>query len=360
MADPQSAYRQLLASGAIEADVAQAAIVEQLQGLHNRLINSKPLSSFFSRKKRYPLLTGIYLHGGVGRGKTWLMDLFFQSLPFAEKQRDHFHHFMRDMHARLKQHQGRRDPLRYIAAEMAPSCRVLCLDEFHVTDIGDAMIVAQLLRGLFEQGITLVTTSNTEPERLYNEGIQRASFLPAIDLLEQYTQVLALGGERDYRLSYLEQAPVYLTGDAEANRQQLDEEFTRLAPAQTTQDADLEIAGRPVRYHKKSADVIWFNFSELCQGPRNSADFIEIARYHHTVLLEAVPVLDGSRDDCARRFISMIDVFYDRSVKLVISADAPAPRLYQGERLAFEFQRTASRLQEMQSSSYLALPHKPE
>ena len=360
MADPQSGYQQLLASGRIKPDPSQAEVVGQLQLLFEALLQAKPTARFFWQKKRYPLCRGLYLHGGVGRGKTWLMDLLYQSLPFAEKKRDHYHHFMRDIHQLLKQHQGQRDPLRQIAANMADEIRVLCLDEFHVVDIGDAVILAQLLQGLFDAGVTLVATSNTEPEQLYNDGIQRASFLPAIALLHSHTTVTRLDGAHDYRLEYLQQAPVYLLGDDAASQAQLEQEFNRLAPAEVLSNGRLEVYGRDIHYHKKSADVIWFSYPELCLGPRNAADFIEIARYHHSVFLDAVPVLDGSRDDCARRFISMIDVFYDRRVNLIMAAAAPAQRLYQGERLAFEFQRTASRLQEMQTSEYLAQAHRAD
>jgi cell division protein ZapE len=236
----------------------------------------------------------------------------------------------------------------------------LFLDEFHVVDIADAVIMAQLLKGLFSNGISLVTTSNVLPENLYNEGVQRASFLPAIQLLETHTNIIHLGGEHDYRRETIEQMPVYLLDPGGEEQQQFDAEFEKLCINHAiSHDDSLTIASRSVRYKKKAADVIWFSFNELCLGPRHATDYLEIARSFHTVFLEGVPMLDGSRDDCARRFISMIDILYDHRVKLIMSAEARPQQLYSGERLAFEFQRTASRLQEMQSSEYLSLAHRP-
>ncbi len=360
MGTPADVYQVLLSAGEIQPDTHQQTAVSALQDFYQQINSIQPQRRFFFSTKQYPLLKGLYLWGGVGRGKTWLADLLYDTLPIVEKRRQHFHAFMQDIHQWLKQYQGRADPLPYIAGKLGKDTRVLFLDEFHVVDIADAVILAQLLKGLFENKISLVTTSNVLPEELYNEGIQRASFLPAIKLLQDYTRIVHIGGGHDYRRETLEQMPVYLLENNMAAKQQFREEFERLCiNHEVAEDEALTIASRSVRYKKMAADVIWFSFGELCHGPRHASDYLEIARSFHTLFLEDVPVLDGSRDDCARRFISMIDIFYDHRVKLVMSAEAHPQHLYSGERLAFEFQRTASRLQEMQSSEYLALAHRP-
>lgn len=349
----------MLASGEIQPDAFQQEAVNAVQDCYQQIISSTPERRFFFSKSEYPLIRGLYLWGGVGRGKTWLLDLLYETLPLKQKQRLHFHAFMQEIHQKLNESQGKADPLLVIAGSLKTNTRVLFLDEFHVVDIGDAVILAQLLKGLFENGITLITTSNVLPEMLYNDGIQRASFLPAIQLLEQNTRVVHIGGAHDYRLETIEQLPVYLLDHDGVGERQFEKEFDRLCYShEITENQSLLIANREVRYRKKAADVIWFGFLDLCQGPRHASDYLEIARGFQTLFLEGVPVLDGSRDDCVRRFISMIDIFYDHRVKLIISADALPEQLYSGERLAFEFQRTASRLQEMQSSEYLAEAHR--
>ena len=360
MQGPHHAYQQLIEAGEIQPDSYQQAAVSALQDYYQRFTAVKPQRRFLFAKGQYPLVKGLYLWGGVGRGKTWLADLLYDALPTNEKRRQHFHAFMQDVHHWLKQYQGRSDPLPYIAGRLGKETRVLLLDEFHVVDIADAVIMAQLLKGLFANGISLVTTSNVMPEELYNEGIQRASFLPAIQLLEKHTEIIHLDGMRDYRRETIEQLPVYLLGPAGTGDRQFNSEFDRLCMNHdVSHDNSLTIASRSVRYKKKAADVIWFSFNELCLGPRHASDYLEIARSFHTLFLEGVPVFDGSRDDCARRFISMIDILYDHRVKLIINAEVEPQQLYSGERLAFEFQRTASRLQEMQSAEYLALAHRP-
>ena len=357
---PDDVYQKLLATGEIQSDPWQQASVNALQDFHNAILSVKPQRRFPFTTSRYPLVTGLYLWGGVGRGKTWLADLLYDTLPLKEKKRQHFHAFMQRVHGLLTEYQGRADPLQYIASRLAKDTRVLLLDEFHVVDIGDAVILAQLLKGLFSNGISLITTSNSLPEDLYNEGVQRASFLPAIKLLQNHTRVINVGGDRDYRRETIEQVPVYLLGETGVGNDQFTVEFDRLClNHEISINESLTIASRELPYKKKAADVIWFSFRDLCIGPRHSSDYLEIASSFHTLFLQDVPVLDGSQDDCARRFISMIDIFYDHRVKMIISAEAQPHQLYSGERLAFEFQRTASRLTEMQSSEYLALAHRP-
>jgi len=356
-------YQRQLRESGLTDDPEQAEAVARLQRIGDALAAAGPLPgrSWLGRLRgqRRPPVRGLYLWGGVGRGKTWLLDLFFHALPFPDRRRLHFHRFMQAVHVELERLRGTPDPMPEVARRLLDGARLLCLDEFAVNDIGDAVLLAQLLRALFAQQVTLVTTSNVEPEDLYKDGIQRASFLPAIDLLRLHTEVLRLRGETDYRLRYLEQVPIYLCppgADADAR---LAEEFRRLAPERAEAAGVVEVHGRPVPFRRRADDCAWFDFEALCGPPRSQNDYIELARCHHTVILSGVPVLDGSTDDKARRFVLLVDELYDRNVKLIVSAAAPPERLYCGERLAFEFRRTASRLNEMQSLDYLGRAHRP-
>lgn len=305
-------------------------------------------------------LRGLYLWGGVGRGKTFLVEAFFAELPLQEKRREHFHRFMLDVHARLAAHRDRASPLDGVAADIAAGTRVLCLDEFVVADVADAMILGTLLDALLRRGVTLVVTSNLPPAELYRGGLQRERFMPAIALIEKHCRVVQLDAGTDYRLRQLERATPWLgpaTPDPDAH---LASEFERLAGGPGMQDAPIGIAGRVLRARREAEDVVWFDFRELCDGPRGAADYVEIARCYHTVFIGGVPVMDGKADDAARRFITLVDEFYDRGVKLFVAATVDEPeRLYAGERLAFEFRRAASRLHEMQGRDYLAKPHRP-
>lgn len=349
-------------------DAAQRKAVDQLQALYDKLTaESAEVESFWTklfagRKKDQQLVKGLYMWGGVGRGKTYLMDVFFDSLPFEQKQRLHFHRFMRYVHCELTKLQGEEDPLRLVAEQFANKYRVLCFDEFFVSDIGDAMILARVLEVLFENGVTLIATSNVVPDNLYKDGLQRARFLPAIDLLNQYTQVLNIDGGSDYRLRTLQQLKLYhfpACAEAEAL---IDCNFHKLAgdEGELIVDSSIEIDGREIPFRKRTEGVIWFDFMQICGGPRSPADYIGISREFQSVLIHGVPFFEnGTNDDTARRFISLIDEFYDRSVKLILSADVSLDKLYQGGRLAFEFERTQSRLLEMQSAEYLSRQHKP-
>lgn len=301
---------------------------------------------------------GLYVWGSVGRGKTWLMDLFYEHLPVKKKQRVHFHRFMQRVHHGVKSQGNVRDPLSRIAAEWARQCRVLCLDEFFVSDIADAMLLGGLLENLFRHGVTLVTTSNFEPDELYRDGLQRAKFLPAIELIKQQTRVIELAGETDYRLRILQQSEIYHYPLDTAADRVMTECFERIS-AECELAHDLDINGRDFHAQRRGDGIIWFEFAELCEKPRGSMDYIEIARAFNTVVVSNVPVLGNNDSNAARRFITMVDEFYDRNVNLLVSAAAPVEALYSGRQLQFEFQRTASRLTEMQSHDYLARPHLP-
>jgi cell division protein ZapE len=358
-ASPQARYQADLRRGDFSPDPAQAEAVRHLQRIYEELIARKPRRVALGKRVQWPAVRGLYLWGGVGRGKTHLMDDFYEALPFSRKRRTHFHRFMQAVHEARKRYPDEQDPLVRVADEIAAQARVLCFDEFFVSDIADAMILARLLEVLFARGVTLIATSNIAPSGLYQDGLQRQRFLPAIALLEQHCEVLQVDGGTDYRLRVLEQAEIYhhpLDAQADINLQRY---FDAIAPEPGTARAALELHGRRIATRCLAEGVAWIDFDALCRGPRGSADYVEMARCFHSVLLSNVPVLDGTQEDEARRFITLVDEFYDRGVKLILSAAVPLERLYQGERLRFEFQRTESRLREMQSQQYLARPHLP-
>ena len=358
---PSAAYAAGIASGRWQRDPAQEAVLVELDRIHAALRPSE--AGWFARVarqfRRDEAPRGLYLWGGVGRGKTFLVDLFYEHLPLTQKRRVHFHRFMGEVHARIRDLGERSDPLAEVAEGLAASLRLLCLDEFFVSDIGDAMILGRLLEHLFARGVTLVTTSNCEPAQLYRDGLQRARFLPAIALLQRHCAVLHLRSPNDYRLRSLTQAPTYLVPLDAAAEAALEACYERLT-ADTVRDGEpLRINDRTIDTVDSSEGVAWFEFAALCEGPRAVADYIEIARDFHTVLLAGVPQFDRLREDAALRFVHLVDEFYDRNVNLILSAAAPATGLYRGERHAFAFERTASRLIEMQSEAYLAREHKP-
>lgn len=350
-------YDARLAADGLVADADQRRVLVALQRVAEQVAVSLPGGWRRWVRGAPPAVRGVYLWGGVGRGKTWLMDLFHDHLDGVPRTRLHFHRFMRQVHAELAAIKGQANPLNSVARRMARDWRILCLDEFHVVDIGDAMILAGLLRGLFEHGVSLVTTSNVPPDELYRDGIQRASFLPAIDLLNRHTEVVELGGGRDYRRMILEQAEVYHTPLGAHADAALLAEFQRLANTGIAGPGDLSINHRAMPYRYRAEDMVWFDFEALCGPPRSQHDYIELARTHQTVFISDIPVMGAARDDRTRRFIFLVDEFYDRRVKLVVSAEAPVQRLYTGERLAFEFQRTISRMTEMRSAGFLGRPH---
>jgi cell division protein ZapE len=425
----REAYQRQVRERGFRKDAAQLAAVDALEDVRTRLIASaRSAPSGAARLLSKLRITrpahaerGLYLWGGVGRGKTWLMDLFFQSLPFAEKRRRHFHRFMYDVHAQLKTLTDQQSPLEQVAATIADQTHVICFDEFFVTDIADAMILGTLFESLFRRGVSLVATSNVPPKDLYKEGLQRARFLPAIALLEQNTRVLAVDGGTDYRLRQLTQAGTYLQSNAPDTSHRLEALFTELSDGDAYTDSDprdnstapsarldngassgaragaippnvqspranasteiaassgaranagppdtqsprapssIEIEGRPIPIIRESSNTIWFDFEAICEGPRSQNDYIEIARDYQSVIVANVPRFTTQRENAARRFIALVDELYDHNVNLIVSAAAPPTDLYHGERLTFEFQRTVSRLIEMQTEEYLAREHR--
>ena len=355
-------YERALQLQARERDAGQAAVAARLADLAACLAQDDPLRQLRMKLRRWLHLTralryerscrGLYLWGPVGRGKTWLMDLFQQQVPHS--RRLHFQHLMRDVHLRLSRLRRRQRPLDLVAAQLASEARLWCIDEFEVTDIADAMILHALLTALISRGVVLVMTSNTPPSRLYADGLQRERFLPAIALLEQQLDLVGLGKGTDYRLRQLRAAPTYLSSRDAATHGDMLRLFEGLAGNAGVDHAPvMRIEERPIATRAHAGGMAWFDFAALCEGPRGAADYIAIARQLHTVFISDVPVFDGGNDDAARRFISLIDELYDRRVRLVISAAVQPDQLYRGERLRGAFARTASRLVEMRSAEYL-------
>ena len=368
----KSRYLAKLHEGELVADAHQQEVVRLLDALCQELVlrHEQPLEDSrrmkwlrFGRKpetKPEPV-TGLYLWGDVGRGKTYLLDLFYETLPVERKLRLHFHRFMQIVHDELRNMGDLEDPLAPVADKLSVRAAVLCLDEFQVSDIADAMLLARLFENLFRRGVTLVTTSNTRPRELYRDGLQRARFLPTIDLIEQHTRVVPFGGEMDYRLRLMKQLDVYLIADGDLSEQRLKQQFMALRGINLHEDrTDIIINHRRIPVKMWADGIVWCSFGELCNTPRDTSDYIEIATFFHTVMISDIPMMDSSMDDAARRFINMIDEFYDRNVNLMVSAEAMPADLYQGTRLADMFQRTSSRLIEMQSKSYFARRHREQ
>lgn len=363
--DLSQAYRDSIRRHGYRADDSQLHAIRRLDELGRRLRNTPAhrrswLDRLLRRRGVEPggPVRGVYLWGDVGRGKTFLMDVFHQGAGVASR-REHFHRFMKDVHARLRDLHMVEDPLSSVADGIAARARVLCLDELFVSDIADAMILSGLFGALDERGVVLVFTSNVPPDGLYRDGLQRARFLPAIALIERRCEVLNVDAGTDYRLRQLEKAPLYFDSAAAAVDEELAQRFAAIAGTAGEPGGALDIEGRPIPVRRQSADVAWFDFAALCAGPRGTADYVEIARDFHTVFVSGVPLFDRTLENEARRFVALVDEFYDRSAKLVLSAAAAPDALYRGERLRFEFERTRSRLVEMQSHEYLARPHRP-
>lgn len=362
---PLERYQKDLERPEFQRDSAQEDAVRRLQSLYDKLIvaeseRQKPKVRLRRKLKkgRETPVTGLYFWGGVGRGKTYLMDTFYEALPFERKMRVHFHRFMQRVHKELKGLKGEKNPLEIVAKQFAGEARVICFDEFFVSDIGDAMILATLMDGLFSRGVTLVCTSNIVPDGLYKDGLQRARFLPAIELVKKHTDVVNVDGGVDYRLRSLEQAELFHFPLDEESDVSLQKSFDSLAVEGGSHSLELEINGRKLTAINHADDVVWFDFEMLCDGPRSQNDYIELAREFHAVIISNVPVMGKENDDQGRRFINLIDEFYDRNVKVILSAEAAITDLYTGGRLGFEFERTESRLLEMQSREYLEAPHK--
>jgi len=361
--DFKTHYQRALHNNNFVPDPAQRTTVEHLQALLSRLQQPAPANwasrlrkSFY---KSHDTAHGLYLWGGVGRGKTWLMDMFFDALPFDKKLRLHFRHFMQEIHDELTRLAGHRDPLPLVAKRFAQRARIICLDEFYVEDITDAMILYRLLHALNAQGITMVFTSNLAPVELYKHGLQRERFLPAIALIENSTDVIELNGDTDHRLRKLRQAHTYFSPLNAASERAIEQRFNQLTCSTTFTDSALAINHRQISCLRRSDNVVWFDFYQLCHGPRASADYIALARRYHTVLISGVPGMGENEEEWAHRFIDVVDEFYDRRVKLLITAHNEPAHLYHGRRHNFDFKRTVSRLMEMRSDDYLTQPHRP-
>ncbi len=367
-------YAAHIAAGKIECDDAQETVVARLTELERRLAEhrlARKSSSlgwlFGARERRSDPIRGMYIFGDVGRGKTMLMDLFFEASPVVRKRRVHFHEFMADVHERIHalRHRMKRgelageDPIRLAAAEIAQETWLLCFDELHVTDVAAAMILGRLFKRLFELGVVVVATSNVPPTELYREGLNRALFLPFIGLIERHMQVMRLAARTDFRLEKLTGAPVWYVPADVAAAAALDESWRRLTSGQSGEARNLQMKGRSVRVPRATMRVARFHFHELCGEPLAGADYLKIAHEFHTIVLDHIPAMDYDRCNEAKRLIILIDTLYDHAVKLVASAEAEPDALYRADRgfEAHEFKRTASRLIEMRSQSYLSLPH---
>ena len=367
-ADFREWVQQHAAAHGFELDSSQAQAVEHFQRLYEDLIGLERLEASLIRLLAgKQVVRGLYLWGGVGRGKSFLMDSFYNCAPVQRKQRTHFHRFMQDVHRELHRRQGQADPLEGIARDWGKESRLLCLDEFHITDITDAMMMKRLLEALFEQGVIVVTTSNFEPDALYMHGLQRNQFLPAIELIKQNLEIVNVDAGTDYRLRELEKAGVY---HVEAGADDaLERAFMSIARHESDDSSELEVEGRMIRTRRHARGIAWFDFRELCDGPRGKADYIELARRYHTVLVSDVPRFRARDADMLRRFVWLVDEFYDRRVKLILSAAAtPEALVMTGEEENGKFQanlnvslneRLVSRMTEMQTRDYLTQPHLP-
>ncbi len=371
---PLTLYQRMLAEGEYKPDAVQALAVGKLDRIYHQLLArrsersassggllAKIGKSLLGKTRPAPApVTGLYMWGGVGRGKTWLMDLFYRSLPPERKMRLHFHRFMLRVHEEMNELQGHQDPLEIIADRFRHEADVLCFDEFFVSDITDAMLLGTLMQALFARGITLITTSNIPPDNLYHNGLQRSRFLPAIELIKQHCETLNVDAGIDYRMRTLTQANLYLTPLNADTRQQMDTIFSRLAGSHLPQQSEpLIVNHRPLQTIGAVAGVVALDFAVLCVEARSQNDYIALSRLYHSVLLYDVHAMGHQDENTARRFLALIDEFYERQVKLVIAADVPMDRLYSGAMLKFEYRRCLSRLQEMQSEEYLSLPHHP-
>lgn len=371
MSTPWELYQADLQKDGFAHDAAQENAVKHLQRLYDDLVAAEErrqkknglikLVGKVSKKKAEPEM-GLYFWGGVGRGKTYLVDTFYNTLPFERKMRTHFHRFMQRVHNDLTELSGEKDPLKSVAKRIADEAVVICFDEFFVSDIGDAMILGRLMQELFSRGVTLVATSNIVPDDLYENGLQRARFIPAIKLLNKYTEVVNVDSGVDYRLRTLEQAELYhypLNAQAEKN---LEDNFNSLIAdkARVRSNTSVEVLGRKIPVKLRGTSIAWFEFDALCDGPRSQNDYIELGKQFRDIIISNVPVMGNKNDDLARRFINLIDEFYDRGVKVIMSAEAPITEIYSGGRLEFEFQRTTSRMLEMQSREYLMREHRKD
>lgn len=353
---PRDWYARACRDDAFHPDAAQAAAVERLQALYEQLLEFKSKRNRFLGKTLLPqprLPRGVYFWGGVGRGKSWLMDHFYAGLPYRRKRRVHFHAFMREVHVQLNELRDQEDPLVQVARRIADSTRVLCFDEFHVSDIADAMILQRLFEQLFERGVVMVLTSNYPPDGLYPNGLQRSQFLPAIELLKNRLDVINVDSGVDYRHRVLTRADVYLQPNNDSHRAQLERLFDRFAQG-TPQRGELALFGRRFQPVRRAPGVIWFTFAELCESARAQMDYLELSKHYPVFIVSEIPVMSAADAAAARRFTWLVDVLYDQRCKLIIMAAAEPDQLYSDGAFANEFVRIASRLNEMASAEYLA------
>ena len=361
MMTPWEKYQQDLQRDDFQYDAAQENAVKHLQRLYDDIVNQpEQPQGFFSRlfnRQPQQKITGLYFWGGVGRGKTYLVDTFYEALPTDRKMRVHFHRFMHRVHDELKKLKEVKDPLETVADIFKKETDIICFDEFFVQDITDAMLLGGLMQALFSRDIILVATSNIVPDELYRNGLQRARFLPAIALVKENTEVVNVDSGIDYRLRTLEQAEIFHSPlDAQADKN-LFEYFDKLSPEPGKLDEAIEIEGRLIKTRKVADSIVMFDFTQICETARSQVDYMEISRIYNTVILSNVKQMGQQNDDAARRFIALVDEFYERNVTLIISAAAPITELYTDGTLNFEFRRCISRLQEMQSHEYLAREH---
>ena len=349
---PSQIFESLIKEDKLLLDSKQRELVLFLDRIQTKV--DKRSKSWFKN----PKIKGLYLHGKVGRGKTQIMDIFFESIQSEKKERLHFHRFMQRLHNDLSRLSNVSDPINKAVDEISKNCEILCFDEFLVEDIGDAMILGRFLEKLFEKKIVLITTSNTEPDELYKDGLHRARFLPVIDLIKKNCHIYELKSLQDYRLRSLEKKEIYLQSNSKDSTEALKSYFYELAQGNISEKTYISILGRDINVEMLSEGTAWFGFSDICGGPRSSKDYIELSKEFHTLIISDIPNLEN-RNDEARRFIALIDECYERNVNLIISSEKLIEEIYKGSKLEDPFKRTVSRLEEMRSRDYLAKPHLP-
>ncbi len=349
---PSQIFESLIKEDKLLLDSKQRELVLFLDRIQTKV--DKRSKSWFKN----PKIKGLYLHGKVGRGKTQIMDIFFESIQSEKKERLHFHRFMQRLHNDLSRLSNVSDPINKAVDEISKNCEILCFDEFLVEDIGDAMILGRFLEKLFEKKIVLITTSNTKPDELYKDGLHRARFLPVIDLIKKNCHIYELKSLQDYRLRSLEKKEIYLQSNSKDSTEALKSYFYELAQGNISEKTYISILGRDINVEMLSEGTAWFGFSDICGGPRSSKDYIELSKEFHTLIISDIPNLEN-RDDEARRFIALIDECYERNVNLIISSEKLIEEIYKGSKLEDPFKRTVSRLEEMRSRDYLAKPHLP-
>ena len=348
---PSELYLNLIDDGQLSFDKEQAKLLEKFNHLNESL--TKRSKSWFGQKK----IKGLYIRGEVGRGKTQMMDIFFETLNIQEKKRVHFHRFMKILHDDLDKISAQKDPLKKVAKEISKKTKVLCFDEFYVEDIGDAMLLGRFINELFENKVTLITTSNTHPDNLYRDGLHRSRFLPAIKSIKENCEIYELNSAQDYRLRTLEQLEIFIIGKRDQGIKELESNFTELTNGEFQDGQKIKILGREINTIKLAQGSLWVSFKEICEGPRSAKDYIEVCSEFHTLFVSNVPIMKGSNDDSARRFIALVDECYERNVNLILSMETELEQIYSGERLLEPFKRTISRLEEMRSKEYLSRPH---